>query len=331
MKTTQIYRTPIVREQDRWRTLHWPQCTELSEAGCFNLLREEGDFAVVAVESEYDHRSFLTLPEFVDCKVLELDERERFMRLFRKMRSQRKPRFPPVQLLALPDDFNRASLGTDWSTISGCGALSIKSSIKCMADGDPEGSYYNATSPAGANYYSQITLLATITTSSGKGMGPAVRVNSGTAGNMYFVQCNAVAAERMQMWEVTGGGGTYTNIAGSTAVTPAAGDTARLTINSTTLTFALNGTDRISQVDNTLTATGTWGIFGASASEDYCDDFAPGDVGAATGQPTIKRFGGIPYAASLTPRGSSGMAVWMERIRQKLRMYEGVPSGCLCF
>lgn len=191
------------------------------------------------------------------------------------------------------DNFDRGTgLGANWSTPTNFTTGDIQGSIQWRADNDPEGNVYTGTTPAGADYSSQVTLRA-LPSASGKGTGPAVRWNATANGNCYFVQCNTFASERMSMYKVTGGGTTYSLIASSTAVAPASGDTAKLTIQGTTLTFNLAGTDRITQTDGTLTATGGWGLVGfADASERYLDDWIGTDIGATAVQvtPRGKRY-----------------------------------------
>lgn len=216
------------------------------------------------------------------------------------------------------------ALPSSWSTASGNNPLDVVSG-SVRADDDPDLSYRNDVTPPN-DQWGQVTLGSTLMTSADNGIGPAIRQATG-ADTSYRTLSNTV--DDLRVYKVVTG--TYTLILGPTNIgTLATGDTIYLEAQGTAIVLKRNGSTASSTTDSAITA-GRIGIFGANegAVNPTVSDFSGGDFDAAAGQPTIKRFGGIPHAANLTPRGSVGIAVWMERIRHKLWMYQGAPCGSL--
>ncbi len=133
------------------------------------------------------------------------------------------------------DDFNRASLGGNWTVGFAGRTFSIDSSTHLKADTFSHGSvYYNAVTWPN-NQTSSVTLGPI--TSAGNYIGPAVRINGADDWYTFIID----SAGSWFLGSVIDG--TYdTNIANGSGVTLVEGDILTLDITGTTLTAKLNGT-----------------------------------------------------------------------------------------
>lgn len=172
------------------------------------------------------------------------------------------------------DDFNRANggLGTNWTTVSGFNALSISSNA-CIATNDPCGAYYNAVTPPN-NQWTQCT--AGTLTGSGDLIGPAIRMSTSTDAQYW---CGGNTSDT-ELWLANGAGG-YTLLGSSTGISP--GNTLYLEAQGTAIVMKVNGVNRISVTNATLTG-GRGGLFGSNgATNPTLDDFSVGDFGGGGG------------------------------------------------
>lgn len=163
-----------------------------------------------------------------------------------------------------------------------------------------EAIYYHSGSPASANY----TVYADfVNGSSGSGngnMGICGRMDT-SANTFYYVRWSDTAIAWQLYRRVAG---TFT-LLGSYAVGVSAGVTytGLLTMDGSDISFTLDGVVRISVADaSPISAAGKSGTRsnltgGTEAVMFMLDNFSADDIGAAGGQPIIKRFGGVPFAA----------------------------------
>lgn len=184
------------------------------------------------------------------------------------------------------DNFNRADggLGSNWTTASGCFALSISSNA-CLCNDDPEGGYWNAVTPSN-DQYSQLTIGSVVVTASDNGIGPSIR-QSTSADTKYFVMGSTVDSH---CYKVVAGA--YTQI-GSTAGSVTTGDVLYIEAQSTAVVAKKNGSNLITATDSAVTS-GRFGIFGANQSENpTADNWSGGDfasVGSGGYVPRGRRF-----------------------------------------
>lgn len=120
-------------------------------------------------------------------------------------------------------------------------------------------------------------------TSVSAGLGPMCRKDSSATLTFYLLWLTwSGTSWVVTMYKVVGG--TFTGL-GTTnvAVTFSSGDTVKLTVNGTTLTGYINGTEVISRTDSAITTglrTGARGYDTASQAPEI-DDFAAADLSAA--------------------------------------------------
>lgn len=120
------------------------------------------------------------------------------------------------------DDFNRASLGTNW-TVNGGGSIYSSTEFQFTAGLGIEYAFYNAVTFTD-NQFAQ-TKLSNLSTNANK-MGPAVRINS--AGNTFYtLRCYATICEFYKFVSGATGTGSLPSIGG---YTPTLGDTVRLEV-----------------------------------------------------------------------------------------------------
>lgn len=170
--------------------------------------------------------------------------------------------------MALPatDNFNRASLGTNWTTVYGLNALQIYSSTVCGCSSGDSSSYWNVDS-FGGNQYSQCIL----NTASPSYNGPTVRA----AANQEY---GAEVVSNL-IYGIYKFNGAFTYLGSGVSVTTAANDTWKLEAVGTTITLYQNGVSRKSVTDATFNS-GSAGLHGYSDSTGYMDNWEGGNVSA---------------------------------------------------
>jgi len=187
------------------------------------------------------------------------------------------------------DDFNRSNadpIGGNWTTPSGASTFRIVSnSFHTTSSGsDPWIAYWNADT-FDADQYSQFGVLPAID----KG-GPAVRIGTSTLnGYMYTLRQTNLTRLYKRI------SGSYTQIA---AYTDTATTTSVFKISAvgSTLTVYIGGS-QVGQETDTALEDGVVGAMSSTSAANW-DNWEGGNVeGAAAGQPTIKRWGGIPGMA----------------------------------
>lgn len=186
-------------------------------------------------------------------------------------------------MTAIAESFNTAdssTLGPDltWTKI-GSGA-SIVSNRCRFANGG--GTVVRAdTDLSGTDQSSEVKAFFS-GTSANAGLGPLCRKDSSSTLTFYLFWITWSTTYLATMYKVVNG--TFTGL-GTTSVpvTFSSGDTLKLTVNGTTLTGYINGTEIMSRTDSAITTglrTGARGYDSASQAPEI-DDFAAADLSAA--------------------------------------------------
>jgi len=148
------------------------------------------------------------------------------------------------------DDFNRGSLGSNWTTPSGFSSLAIASNqvVSSTASAQNAG-YYNAVSLP-ADQWVQATVVA-----GGNYGGLSLRHQTGSPNSFYacFIALSETTIQRVV-------GGSYTGIATAATVNPVAGDVVRFEVVGNRLAVIVNGVEKATVIDTTLTAGGYGGV-----------------------------------------------------------------------
>lgn len=184
-----------------------------------------------------------------------------------------------------------ASLGANWTQITGATFGNYLNSNKAYPSNSTgsHGSYWNAGAFAN-DQYSEIVVGQT-PGGTFDSLGLAVRISA--AGENYYYTWNPLG--KIEIWKNVGG--TFSAVDQTVTSTVQAGDVLRLEAEGTTLRVIHNGSTIITKTDTSL-SSGSAGIYGYCNLYTDCsaDSWAGGDLGAApAGQPTIKRFGGVPH------------------------------------
>ena len=152
------------------------------------------------------------------------------------------------------DNFNRSDgpLGSNWTTVTGLAAPAIVSNQATVGTNNTDNAaYYNAVSPTSNQY-----AYAVWTSSSGDG-GVAARMQSAAA---TFYLCHIYANFYLNIYEVTEG--SFVSRA-NTTLTISSGDIIRIECtgtNPTSISFKVNGTERLSYSDTSPIENGKPGI-----------------------------------------------------------------------
>jgi hypothetical protein len=176
------------------------------------------------------------------------------------------------------DDFNRANgaLGSNWTATSD-GPLTIASQVVKGGNGAYSGDLRSAETYT-SDQSSQVEVTAT-QLSGGQWIGPAVRAQNGGSSlylGIYF--WNSGSPDLMLFKRINGG---WTQLGSSYPVSAlAAGTQLKLTVVGSTLTFAQNGTARITATDTSLTA-GSPGIMAYGTGT--ADNWAGASLGTSSG------------------------------------------------
>jgi hypothetical protein len=169
------------------------------------------------------------------------------------------------------DDFNRASLGSNWTTMTSMTALSTTGSIEVVATADPSGSRYNAVTPSSADYYVQMR-AETISTSGLSGLGPMMRASS-SAATAYFYHGSTSDSELVKI-----SNNTYSQLASGAAI--ATNDVLYIEcVGAGDIQCKKNGANTLSSPDSVITDTGFGGAWGGNVggTNPTGDDWEMGD------------------------------------------------------
>lgn len=181
------------------------------------------------------------------------------------------------------DDFNRgdnADLGANWNVQTGASAMRIATNAaRPIGTGLHSAEYWNGGTP-GNNQYAQGVLANALETQAGDdpdfGMGPAIRMTTGDT-RKYGAIGSGDAAREVELVEWDNAGG-MTILGTYTGGTPALGDVLRLEGNGTTIRVLVDGVERISVTDATL-SSGEVGICGRlSIDQPALDDWDGGTL-----------------------------------------------------
>lgn len=190
------------------------------------------------------------------------------------------------------DNFNRASLGTDWAQLNAVtgGSISINSSIRAAPGADQPPSTASTARWVGAgtfsdDQYSSLVLIGVGYWTADYNCGVVVRAGSGTDGSRSYygasVEYTDSGSQNTRLFKVVSG--TYTSIYAA-GVSWTDGDRIELEAEGTTLRVCKNGTPlggSFTQTDSSLT-TGLPGIVIGGVSVAYGDDWEGGNIGSAT-------------------------------------------------
>ena len=173
------------------------------------------------------------------------------------------------------DDFNRASIGANWTVQSGTYNTSSSLYLRLHCDSITGSIYYNASGAFAGDAYSQVVSASN---DSYFGIGPTISCVAG-ANTFYFFEVN------------TGGSALVKVVAGSASnlATGGAGDasgtgTYRLERVGNTLTAKIGGTTIFTVTDNSspIAAGGYAGCGGEGDSSSFLiDSWAGGDIASA--------------------------------------------------
>src|SRR5262249_55957028 len=138
------------------------------------------------------------------------------------------------------DDFNRGSLGGNWTTYAGSPTLS---GTALNAGGY---SIRRTAETFGADHYSEIV----ITEANTNGLCAVVRISDDN--NYYYIYPNGSGF--VQIWKKVAGG--FSSVTSQFAATQGAGTTYRLEATGSTIKMYVNGSLITSQTDTSLTTGG---------------------------------------------------------------------------
>jgi hypothetical protein len=202
-----------------------------------------------------------------------------------------------ARTLIASDNFNRASLGTDWSDLnSGWNTLSIAGSVAAVYSFSTISlAQFGATRWVGSgsfsnNQYSEIDPTGFAFGGGAEAIGAGVRVSAdeGTEQNGYYFHVRDDAASGGShlaiLWKVVGG---TTTVLHSASVTWGDGDKISIEAEGTTIRGCKNGTPlggSFTQTDSDL-STGKPAICGAGGSTCRATAWESGDLSAVTNAP----------------------------------------------
>lgn len=182
--------------------------------------------------------------------------------------------FPPAGCAGLVcDNFNRANstdLGTNWTVINGNYNWRLQTNQADFNVASIGAEYYN-TGTFANDQYAQAICKST-ETGTARGAGACVRVtNPGSVTTFYLVM-----AGTSTLWLYKIVSGTYTQLGTGTAA--AVNDVVRIEAQGTTIRVKVNGTERISVTDTSITS-GVPGLHSLSdTASEQVDDFEAGDL-----------------------------------------------------
>lgn len=184
---------------------------------------------------------------------------------------------------SVTDDFNRSSLGTNWTV--DVGAIGINSSLYAnQSAGTGYAAMHWAADTFAANQYAETTIY--LQGSSAGSIGPLVRLN-GTSGYACLATNSTGPVSLVRL-----DSGTIGATLGAYAYTAVTGDVIRLEVTDTgsrtALACKVNGTTRITHTGDTNYASGSAGIASLAQSRIFANSWAGGDiVPACSISPTV--------------------------------------------
>lgn len=154
------------------------------------------------------------------------------------------------------DNFNRASLGSNWTQDRGSWSISSNQLASGGGGGTTNHVFYNVEK-AEADGYSQCT---THNPAGNHYVGPSFRGSSG--GNCYYVAVKQGSASYIAKMV----GGTQTLLSSNLGGTAVSGDTLRIEATGTTLDYKVNGTSQGTVTDSTFSGEDYAGIYANNSS-----------------------------------------------------------------
>ncbi|MFH0809370.1 MAG: hypothetical protein V2A77_02695 [Pseudomonadota bacterium] len=205
--------------------------------------------------------------------------------------------------MALTDNFDRANgaLGANWTKEVSGGATTVAivsneielDTAWCDPNTQRHIYVYNAAQPPN-DCYSQIAASGGDASAS-TDMGPVLRFTSGGNGSGYAYRCVFDGSSQLQRWDA----GVATNIGNWDAAGVTTASVLKITATGTVVAGLVDGVAQCSAIDATY-ASGYAGFayrsYRAAANLGELDNWEATEPVAA-GQPTIKRFGGLPHVA----------------------------------
>jgi len=204
--------------------------------------------------------------------------------------------------MTVTDDFNRANgaIGANYvNSLLGGSGLTVDS-LKCRGPQTPDsGGYAHRVESFSPDHYSRITInFINASGNYGTGyLGPLLR-SSGTGGSWagYQLACRSDQVEFFAFWNGAANSallGTYSGVT--------AGDVLELRVNGSNIEYWKNSSlvDTVAEnanVPESGSAPGLAGYNGGNVGPTQnISLFEAGDVVAAGGQPTMRRWGAMPY------------------------------------
>lgn len=178
------------------------------------------------------------------------------------------------------DNFNRASLGTNWTL--GLSTVAISGSVDVIGTGTDSSAWWNANT-FGGDHWSQITRK-----DSNDGAGAIVRHQSGA--NTFYAWTANVGTGGV-MWEVTAGSFAQLG-AGYGGLVTSAGHTIKLDATGSTLTPSIDGVATATRSDASITG-GKPGVH-CSGTTSHADDWIGGPISGVT---TVFLVSGTSYTS----------------------------------
>jgi len=182
--------------------------------------------------------------------------------------------------MALPatDNFNRASLGANWTQVTGSlHNVEIFSSTEARSDGtsNEAAAYWNADTFAD-DQYSEVVLSYGDGGVDSPDCGPLVRCHASS--EQYYLATCDVWDNIIKIYR--NNGGTYTQLGANISATIAINDTIRLEMVGTTLEVFVNDVSQATRTDSTFTS-GSPGMW-FWRQRGRLDTWEGGNVGAAS-------------------------------------------------
>ena len=220
-----------------------------------------------------------------------------------------RPKVAPMKPeTSISDDFNRANAdpisnaaaGWSWTEVSGTSWTVLSNTCRFVSQSSTIRTARAETDLSGADHYAQLVVTAMPYDDAETRQGPCTRFSS-SAETCYAGALALAAAGSKNVFLYSISAGTATQI-GNAAYSWSNGDTVKQESNGSTITLYVNGASQSSVTDTAISAGTRTGMYVRYVFNANMDDFAAEDLGAATGQPTRKRWGGVPHSA-VTGRG----------------------------
>ena len=148
------------------------------------------------------------------------------------------------------DNFNRASLGSNWTALWNSHSISASTVLVGNTGGDENASYWNADTP-GNDQYSELQKVDDF-----DGGGPTVRVQTGSQ-SFYLLYDPISPSAVLMLFETSSG--SFTQLGANFSATTDGNDVLKLSITGTTLTVYVNDISQGTRTSATW-SSGRWGI-----------------------------------------------------------------------